>query len=317
MNKKGIKAVLVALLLGFPAVVLAGADVASKFTGKGTIANTRHNLTQKPKDQVSSTNPLDESQMKFWRNQYNDVCVYCHTPHGANTQAGIQGAPLWNRSYVETTYEMYDQLGTSTLTPGSVSANRPGVNSLTCLSCHDGTVAIDSIINMPGSDGYVQARETDGQSSTLNEWATKFGGNQADHATLAPGDQTCMSCHATGKSPSFATDFDSFYIGKDLKNDHPVGVTFPIGNADFNQPGGTKGGSKYFDNNTNSRMDPAEVRTYNSKVECASCHDPHGVPKGTIPGINIDGDRVSNEFIKTFLRVSNDNSRLCMTCHIK
>ena len=43
------------------------------------------------------------------------------------------------------------------------------------------------------------------------------------------------------------------------------------------------------------------------RVECASCHDPHGVPaKGGGPFFN-----------KTFMRVSNDGSDLCLTCHIK
>lgn len=339
MKKLGISTLLIALALlssnsAFAALPINGGEVATKFTNKGTILNTRHNLTQRPRD-----NPLgvDGTAMDQYRNNYADVCVYCHTPHGASNQASVQGAPLWNRTYnAGATYDMYNQLGTSSLTKGSVLAGRPGPNSLTCLSCHDGTMSVDSIINMPGPSFYDSGRElwsesaiagypdlidpTKGTPASLNQWGGKATNN---HMKLAPGAQTCMSCHVTGGTGvgyANATDFDSYYIGTDLKNDHPVGVTFPTTKDDFRVPdgGGATDGSRWFNDNlsiggikTGARLDPADVRIYNGRVECASCHDPHGVPVG-------GGQRTNDaEFTKTFLRVQNDNSRLCMTCHIK
>ena len=64
------------------------------------------------------------------------ICVVCHTPHNADTT--VSDAPLWNH---ETTTAVYALYGSPTLdaTPGQPT----GVSKL-CLSCHDGTVAVDS-----------------------------------------------------------------------------------------------------------------------------------------------------------------------------
>ncbi len=101
-----------------------------------------------------------------------------------------------------------------------------------------------------------------------------------------------------------------FNLGTDLRNDHPVGITFPALNGpgtDWNTPAGVKGTSNYFDVNGNSRMEKAEIRTYDGKVECASCHDPHGVPSAGVGSV----------FNRTFLRVQNTGSSTCLTCHVK
>jgi len=62
------------------------------------------------------------------------VCVYCHAPHAATTST-----PLWNHTSSAATYTMYTS-PTLNATVGSA----PGNVSKLCLSCHDGTVAIDS-----------------------------------------------------------------------------------------------------------------------------------------------------------------------------
>lgn len=75
---------------------------------------------------------------------YGEVCVYCHTPHGGQTSA-----PLWNRNFSTATYQMYNGQHSSTIDM-SVDPQPTGV-SLACLSCHDGTVGLDVIINVPNS----------------------------------------------------------------------------------------------------------------------------------------------------------------------
>lgn len=235
------------------------------------------------------------------RNNYGEVCVYCHTPHGANTTVNL---PLWNRTIKTTTYTTYNELGTSTLTQ---NVSQPGDASLTCLSCHDGQTAVDSIVNMPGSGYYKASQMTTQDNAFLNTWP----GASAYHNSLAVGG--CLFCHSAD-APTGATDFAAFAIGTDLKNDHPVGVTFPATNGpgtDFNTPSGIKGTTRYFDIDSNGKMDSGDVRLYDTagavKVECASCHDPHGVPSAG-PG---------TVFKPSFLRVSNANSTLCMICHNK
>lgn len=278
------------------------ADYATKFSNVGTIGNTRHNMTQR---QTSGGGP-----QSFWmdnvRNDYGEICVYCHTPHGANTKISV---PLWNRTIQTTTYTTYNQLGTATLTQ---TVSQPGAASLSCLSCHDGQTAIDSIINMPGAGRYSAGQETTPDSGFLNTWTTggQFGNypaaNGGQHNTLVQ----CASCHSAGPG-SPATSFASFVIGTDLRDDHPVGVPFPADAPDFFQPGGTTAGLKFFDTNGNGRADKQDIRLYKTgseyRVECASCHDPHGVPSGG-PG---------SAFNKTFLRKTNETSGVCFTCHNK
>lgn len=284
----------------------AGPDQPTKFTNQGTIANTRHNLTQRPPD-VGPLGPITAGLMDPSRNDYGEVCVYCHTPHGANAQIAL---PLWNRTVKTNTYTTYNQLGTSTITQ---PIGQPGANSISCLTCHDGTTAVDSIINMPGSGRYSAAQETGagGSEAFLDSWT---GNASQQHQTLALGlgGGTCLSCHSPDGVFEQATDFTVFSIGLDLRNDHPVGVRFPTSNTDFNVTNATSSrGDTFFDKDGDARMDKDEVRLYETgdgpEVECASCHDPHGVPSGGTGSV----------FNPTFLRVSNAGSSLCMTCHVK
>lgn len=278
------------------------ADVPTKFSNTDTIANTRHNMTQRA-GSGAQIGTLNSSAMDPVRNDYREICVYCHTPHGANANISV---PLWNRTVKATTYTTYNQLGTGTLTQ---VVSQPGANSLACLSCHDGQTAIDSIINMPGSGKYSAGQATAVDVGFLNSWGQNSqagGAPPASHANLTE----CMACHTDAVSTLLgATEFKSFNLGTDLRDDHPVGVVFPSGAADFFQPAGVNDRAIYFDNNTNGRMDKSEIRLYktgsNFQVECASCHDPHGVPS------------LGGTFNKTFLRVSNENSGVCLTCHNK
>lgn len=329
------------MMLASSAYAGSAATPNDRFTNIGSIANTRHNMSQ-------DTAPLIKSDMDLYRNSYGEVCVYCHTPHGANKTIK---APLWNRTIRATAYNTYDSLGTSTLTQNVV---QPGGPSLTCLSCHDGQTAIDSIINMPGSGRGLVSQETTQSKAFLDAWTqvpvgasparNHLGLNSSDglngyivgngtggSSACNPGDpecvevypgagfyfqpgQGCLSCHSnvgSGPSAGIAVDFRMFMIGTDLRNDHPVGVTFPTTNGpgtDFNKPNGVQLGSTYFESIPNGRMDKEEIRTYDGKIECASCHDPHGVPSAG-PG---------TVFNKTFLCKQNtDGSAVCLTCHSK
>lgn len=282
-----------------------GYDALNKFSNQGSIGNTRHNLTQR---QLSGGGP-DGFFMDRTRNDYNEVCVYCHTPHGANT---VLNAPLWNRTAKTTNYQTYDELGSTTLT--QTVSSTPGTSSLTCLSCHDGQVAVDSIINMPGSGRYNSSTNafTEQSKTFLDAWTNTRGLDAIAHGRMG---NECFVCHSPAGPEVGAVDFTPFIIGTDLRNDHPVGVTFPATagpGTDFAEPRREAGRLAYFDSNANLRADSNEIRLYRGggsdfMVECASCHDPHGVPSAG-PGTT---------FNPTFLRISNEGSQVCLTCHVK
>lgn len=283
---------------------LADTDLPTKFSNIGTVGNTRHNLSQR---QTTSGGPAGQTMDSF-RNDYTEVCVYCHTPHGTNSTTT---APLWNRTMKNTSYQTYDLLGTTSLTQ---PVTQPGMNSLTCLSCHDGQTAVDSIINMPGSGRYLASQESSENTAFLNSWNNTRGPDANAHGRMSATE--CLACHSAnaGFAGAGATDFTAFAIGTDLRNDHPVGIRYPTNagpGTDFRDPSRKETRMAWFDNNGNSRADPNEIRLYNTgdgyEVECASCHDPHGVPSnGAGSGFNA-----------TFLRVSNAGSGVCLTCHSK
>jgi predicted CXXCH cytochrome family protein len=67
----------------------------------------------------------------------DQACVFCHTPHNAKT--GVSGAPLWNHEVTTATFTTYSS---DTFTATDLVS--PDGSSKLCLSCHDGTVAVDS-----------------------------------------------------------------------------------------------------------------------------------------------------------------------------
>lgn len=66
-----------------------------------------------------------------------EICVVCHTPHNSDTS--VTTAPLWNHEITTQVFTMY---GSPTM--DASQDPQPGGSSKLCLSCHDGTVAIDS-----------------------------------------------------------------------------------------------------------------------------------------------------------------------------
>ena len=85
------------------------------------IALTKHNLSPSGPGSVRTSEPTG-------------LCVFCHTPHNANGTTA-----LWNRDLPATTYTLY-----ASTTLQSV-LNQPTGSSRLCLSCHDGTIALDSL----------------------------------------------------------------------------------------------------------------------------------------------------------------------------
>jgi len=64
------------------------------------------------------------------------ICIVCHTPHNASTT--VTDAPLWNHATTSATFTLYTS---STL---NATMGQPDASSKLCLSCHDGTVAVEN-----------------------------------------------------------------------------------------------------------------------------------------------------------------------------
>jgi len=270
-----------ALLAGTVLAVASGGAWAG-------IAATKHNLSNAGLGtQTNSFSGTDE------------ICVFCHTPHGADVSAN---PPLWNRTLPDPgTFTTYDSLGTTTL-DGEVLG--VGSVSIACLSCHDGTQAMNVMINAPGSGNFNPAGFT-----LAGTWTGPAG------TAVPPG----SLAYAT---PSVVN------LEKDLTNDHPIGVEYAGGGCesvagvtctpgpgvtndpDFNAATRTAAGvDSWFVDVTGSAAgrDKSDMILYTRafaagtgpSVECASCHDPH------------------TDVNPTFLRTSNAQSGVCLACHVK
>lgn len=72
------------------------------------------------------------------------MCGVCHTPHHADTT--VPNAPLWNHKVTTATYILY-----SSPTLKATLSQPTHYGSKLCLSCHDGTVALDSFGGKTGT----------------------------------------------------------------------------------------------------------------------------------------------------------------------
>ncbi|MBL1275558.1 MAG: hypothetical protein COB30_005685 [Ectothiorhodospiraceae bacterium] len=331
-----------AVILG-ASLAASSAFAAPAVSIAGSIANTRHNMGSTGGGPNSAA-PGDTAE----------ICIFCHTPHGGETvdAAGNQVAvPLWNKILSTATFSTYDQLGTSTL---DAAVGTVGSVSLACLTCHDGTQAIDNIVNAPGSGGY---NSTGGGTGGLGwTWATD--------GTLDTTGRFTGSVDTGGNN--------IWQIGTDLTNDHPVSMQYGGGGYSALNPDGNHFGTLtptrdqdfapaiqigtgarwYVDNVAMANEAPTEsiensfdkwdfklytrdtslesyVPTNGAAfanqnepfVECGSCHDPHFQ---TTTFLRMSGvtDLVTN--ITTVggtttpgINQSNVGSRVCLTCHTK
>ena len=76
-------------------------------------------------------------------NTGGEICMPCHTPHSGSLTLG---APLWNHEVTAATFTPYSSPTLNATVP------EPSDSSKACLSCHDGTVAIDSFGGNVGTE---------------------------------------------------------------------------------------------------------------------------------------------------------------------
>lgn len=214
----------------------------------------------------------------------NQVCIYCHTPHKAAEQNLV-----WNHSLGSGNYSFgatgpfgtpgRSQTSNGTTLPTSTTTFGSGPTKM-CMSCHDGSVAVGSLNNIgAGASGTILTNP-----STLNG-------------------QVRQVASATGG----------------MGGNHPVAIPYPdVTGAVYNGItsgvtsgfGGAAGGGGWADVAT---VKGAGIKLFGGPavgtngMECTSCHDVHNNVVATTEGTAG----------KYFLRVSGDNSALCLACHRK
>src|SRR5581483_8121127 len=129
------------------------------------VSATKHNLSANPPLPTDRNLPLNLFQQLFSPDKQRninavpgpagttEVCVFCHTPHGANQEGVKFRAPIWNRTLSSAQYQMYDQVWSKSFEARPNNPGHPTGYSRLCLSCHDGTIALGSVLNKQGSGG--------------------------------------------------------------------------------------------------------------------------------------------------------------------
>ena len=260
------------LLTSLAATVVLTAAAVNTY-GSDPIALTKHNMNA-----VFGTNTIQDNQ----------ICLPCHAPHNQPTKTDT----LWNHVASTNTFSLYTT-GNDTNGKAVVeSALVIGLDetSKKCLSCHDGSVAIDSY------GGY-----TFGAGLAVSNF--NFKGAGAVH--MGTTNDTLGGVVGGNSTAAFQIG-----AGGDLTHDHPVGVAYP---SSYNDPTlWTKSGytSKKtgavvgYVNAAGGAITTAgggfvlETVSGTQVVSCGSCHTPH-----------------TNTY--NFLAISNNNSQLCLTCHAK
>ena len=170
------------LLIAVAMVLIASVAMAA------SVVNSKHNMTSYVSGETST-----------------EVCVYCHTPH----QAGTSVDPLWNHSL--SSHGTYGAYSSATSTVGGNLDSTSNTIGALCMSCHDGTVAVNSLYNPPnvGTVGTLISVTGNAALGTdlTNDHPVEFSyatalandaglnNTPAALALLIGGNVTCAACH--------------------------------------------------------------------------------------------------------------------------
>jgi len=214
----------------------------------------------------------------------NQVCIYCHTPHKSAEQNLI-----WNHTLGTGNYSFgatgpsgtpgRSQTSVGTSLPVSTTTFGAGPTKM-CMSCHDGSVAIGVLNNIGSGVGGTIPTSPTTLNGTSMQIAAATGGMGGNHPVAIPYPDQAGAVYnniTTGVTTGFASAAGSGGWA-DVASVQATGVKLH---------GGPSPGSY--------------------GMECSSCHDVHNNTVATTEG--SPG--------KYFLRVSGDNSALCLACHRK
>lgn len=278
--------------------VLTACSTALAAKGPQGVAYTPHNLS------------TSSGMTQYKAEQETEICIFCHTPHGGNLDG-----PLWNKVLDDTIASgglsdvnlkaaaYFTHYNSTTLSPFlfNEDANRDlGAESLLCMSCHDGTIAANRVVNVSNTT----AKDANFPDQLI--WASNGGTMDLQTGWNSNGEAVPMAAIGFSMETLKWGDF----TGGHLQDDHPVSFDYDLAQT-------SKGAAHLRDI---SVVRSRGVRFFpegpaGTRLECSSCHDPH-VNYGKWNGNPGYGDTAYTQYAP-FLITTNKGSALCLACHIK
>lgn len=138
-----------------------------------------------------------------WAPAQNKVCAVCHTTHNATA---VASAPLWDHQvtavagytlYSSATFDMH----------GGTTITDPGASSKLCLSCHDGTIALENFGGVTTGSNFIDPAYRIGGvagDNLSNEHPISF--EYTDALAAADGGLHAPSSTASGLGGTIAND---------------------------------------------------------------------------------------------------------------
>jgi cytochrome c553 len=247
------------------------------------------------------------------------VCVYCHTPHAAVKPSDASFYPLWNHagtdaavSYTPYTWATPLNAGDGGTNDFTIVGNQAIMGpSRLCLSCHDGTIAVDQHNgSMYGNKAETGSFAFSGAVDTTNGRA-KIGTDLSDDHPIGF-DYNAIQAYRDAHS-GYAGNGS---VGKEIALSTSTFATSVTPQADLAANQG-----KY---NTVARAAAGSRRIVDvlyqgQYMTCATCHEVHNKDNAiqdnfiATPGANQDTAKAPNYF----LYAKEKDSLICLSCHVK
>jgi hypothetical protein len=247
------------------------------------------------------------------------VCVYCHTPHHAVVTDGSANLPLWNHALTpDDQFTAYTWATPNNSNDGAFDIIDPLAGpSRLCMSCHDGSIAVDEHGSAFASAGSGRATDSGGLIGNL--------GRTADLAGRANLTKDLSNTHPIGFDYN---EIAAFRNSKSANKDKTTGDSEIIssGNGYAQEYAVSIVAGEY---NTITRFPAGSNKTIadnlygGSIMTCATCHEVHNKENITQdPYIGTertrpDGLGGQQSAPNYFLYARQTQSLICLSCHVK
>jgi hypothetical protein len=213
------------------------------------------------------------------------ACAFCHTPHHAQVATGNDYYPLWSRQLDTNTFTSYVS---STMNSADFNSDIAIGPTRLCMSCHDGTIAVDQHYGIAGSKLLVE---------------TGFPVSGVPSPGVGQGTTGLTNDHPVGMN------YTDVAIGPVSGDPDPTTVAGALANQD---PWIRKADSTLlytgnkFNVKVSDRLYVLPTDGTKAYMTCATCHDVHNKK-------NADLATDPNNLVLA----PQKDSALCLTCHIK